>query len=63
MSYSVASRTDAPAVIEPTTLLLDNPTFLAKAKPEVVDAQRVREADAARDRDRLVAAYRRLAAV
>jgi hypothetical protein len=29
----------------------------------VVDEQRAREADAARDRDRLIAAYERLAAV
>jgi valyl-tRNA synthetase len=39
---------------------LDNPNFLAKAKPEVVEEQRGREADAARDRDRLKAAYDRL---
>jgi valyl-tRNA synthetase len=42
---------------------LDNPSFVAKAKPGVVDEQRAREADAARDRDRLMAAYQRLAAV
>ncbi len=42
---------------------LGNPQFLAKAKPEVVEEQREREADAARDRDRLRAAYDRLAAV
>jgi len=42
---------------------LANPQFLAKAKPEVVEEQREREADAARDRDRLRAAYDRLAAV
>jgi valyl-tRNA synthetase len=42
---------------------LDNPSFVAKAKPAVVDEQRAREADAARDRDRLIAAYERLAAV
>jgi valyl-tRNA synthetase len=39
---------------------LANPNFLAKAKPEVVEEQRGREADAARDRDRLRAAYDRL---
>jgi len=42
---------------------LDNPQFLAKAKPEVVEDQREREADASRDRDRLKAAYDRLAEV
>ena len=42
---------------------LGNPQFLAKAKPEVVEDQREREADAARDRDRLRAAYDRFAAV
>jgi valyl-tRNA synthetase len=42
---------------------LGNPQFLAKAKPEVVEEQREREADAARDRDRLRAAHDRLAAV
>jgi valyl-tRNA synthetase len=42
---------------------LGNPNFLAKAKPEVVEDQREREADASRDRDRLQAAYDRLAAV
>ncbi len=42
---------------------LDNPQFLAKAKPEVVEDQRGREADASRHRDRLKAAYDRLAAV
>jgi valyl-tRNA synthetase len=41
---------------------LGNPQFLAKAKPEVVEEQRERKADAARDRDRLRAAYDRLAA-
>jgi valyl-tRNA synthetase len=40
---------------------LGNPNFLAKAKQEVVEEQREREADAARDRDRLKAAYDRLA--
>jgi valyl-tRNA synthetase len=39
---------------------LANPNFLAKAKPEVVDEQREREADMTRDRDRLKAAYDRL---
>ena len=38
---------------------LANPNFVAKAKPEVVEEQREREADAARDRDRLRAAYDR----
>ena len=42
---------------------LDNPQFVAKAKPEIVEDQRERAADAARDRDRLRAAYQRLAAV
>ncbi len=42
---------------------LGNPQFLAKAKPEVVEDQREREADANRDRARLRAAYDRLAAV
>ena len=42
---------------------LGNPQFLAKAKPEVVEDQREREADANRDRNRLRAAYDRLAAV
>jgi valyl-tRNA synthetase len=41
---------------------LANPAFLAKAKPEVIDEQREREADARRDRDRLQAAYDRIAA-
>jgi valyl-tRNA synthetase len=39
---------------------LANPEFLAKAKPEVVDEQREREADARRDRDRLQAVYDRI---
>jgi valyl-tRNA synthetase len=39
---------------------LGNPNFLAKAKPEVVEEQRERQADAASDRDRLKAAYDRL---
>jgi valyl-tRNA synthetase len=42
---------------------LGNPGFLAKAKPEVVEEQREREADTRRDRDRLKAAYDRLEAV
>ena len=42
---------------------LGNPNFLAKAKEEVVEEQREREADATRDRDRLKAAYDRLGAV
>jgi valyl-tRNA synthetase len=42
---------------------LGNPGFLAKAKPEVIEEQREREADTRRDRDRLKAAYERLEAV
>jgi valyl-tRNA synthetase len=42
---------------------LGNSQFLAKAKPEVVEDQRLREADASRDRDRLKAAYDRLVPV
>jgi valyl-tRNA synthetase len=42
---------------------LGNPQFVSKAKPEIVEDQRERAADAARDRDRLRAAYERLAAV
>jgi valyl-tRNA synthetase len=42
---------------------LANPGFLAKAKAEVIDEQREREADARRDRDRFKAAYERLEAV
>jgi valyl-tRNA synthetase len=41
---------------------LANPNFLAKAKPEVVEEQREREADTTRDRDRLKAAFDRLTA-
>jgi valyl-tRNA synthetase len=41
---------------------LQNPAFLAKAKAEVIDEQRDREADARRDRDRLRAVYDRIAA-
>ncbi|MBV9829544.1 MAG: valine--tRNA ligase [Alphaproteobacteria bacterium] len=36
---------------------LANPAFLAKAKPEVIEEQREREADARRDRERLRAVY------
>jgi valyl-tRNA synthetase len=39
---------------------LANPNFIAKAKAEVVEEQREREADVIRDRDRLKAAYHRL---
>jgi valyl-tRNA synthetase len=42
------------------TAKLANPDFLAKAKPEIVEEQREREADASRDRARLKAAYDRL---
>src|SRR5437588_277378 len=42
---------------------LNNPSFLSKANPEVVDEQREREADARRDRERLKAVYDRLEAV
>ena len=42
---------------------LGNPGFLAKAKPEIIEEQREREADARRDRDRLRAAYERLGPV
>jgi valyl-tRNA synthetase len=41
---------------------LANPNFLAKAKPEVVEAQREHQEDTIRDRDRLRAAYDRLTA-
>jgi valyl-tRNA synthetase len=41
---------------------LANPAFLAKAKTEVIDEQREREADARRDRERLQAVYDRIAA-
>jgi valyl-tRNA synthetase len=41
---------------------LKNPAFLAKARPEVIDEQREREADALRDRARLRAVYERIAA-
>jgi valyl-tRNA synthetase len=42
---------------------LANPAFLAKAKAEVIEEQRSREADIRSDRDRLKAAYERLEAV
>jgi valyl-tRNA synthetase len=42
---------------------LGNPNFLAKAKAEVVEEQREREADMTRDRDRVKAAYERIAAL
>ncbi|MGH7030268.1 MAG: class I tRNA ligase family protein, partial [Stellaceae bacterium] len=42
---------------------LGNAQFLAKAKPEVVEEQRLREADLSCDRARLRAAYDRLATV
>ena len=42
---------------------LANPAFLERAKPEVVEEQRERQADIRRDRDRLHAAYERLEAV
>jgi len=42
---------------------LANPAFLSKAKPEVIEEQREREADIRRDRDRLKAAYDRLETV
>jgi valyl-tRNA synthetase len=42
---------------------LANPNFLVKAKAEVIEEQREREADATRDRDRLKAAYGRLTAI
>jgi valyl-tRNA synthetase len=41
---------------------LGNPNFLAKARSEVIEEQREREADATRDRDRLKAAFDRLPA-
>jgi valyl-tRNA synthetase len=42
---------------------LANPDFLANAKPDIVEEQREREADVSRDRDRIKAAYDRLAAI
>jgi valyl-tRNA synthetase len=42
---------------------LGNAAFLSKAKPEIIEEQREREADTRRDRDRLQAAYERLEAV
>jgi valyl-tRNA synthetase len=41
---------------------LGNPGFLSKAKPEIIEEQREREADIRRDRDRLQAARERLEA-
>jgi valyl-tRNA synthetase len=41
---------------------LSNPAFLAKAKPEVIEEQREREAGARRDRSRLQSVYERIAA-
>jgi valyl-tRNA synthetase len=41
---------------------LGNAQFLAKAKPEVIEEQRLREADAGRDRARMRAAYDRVEA-
>ncbi|HEX3863375.1 MAG TPA: valine--tRNA ligase [Stellaceae bacterium] len=41
---------------------LTNPAFLAKAKAEIIEEQREREADTRRDRDRLQAVYDRIAA-
>ena len=54
------SRLDAE--LTKIAVRLANPNFLAKAKAEVVEEQREREADVTRDRDRLRAAYDRLAA-
>jgi valyl-tRNA synthetase len=54
------SRLDAE--LTKIAVKLANPNFLAKAKAEVVEEQREREADVTRDRDRLRAAYDRLAA-
>jgi valyl-tRNA synthetase len=51
------------ADLEKIATKLANPGFLAKAKAEVIEEQREREADARRDRDRLKAAYQRLEAV
>jgi valyl-tRNA synthetase len=42
---------------------LSNPAFLEKAKPDIIEEQRDREADTRRDRDRLHSAYQRLEAV
>jgi valyl-tRNA synthetase len=42
---------------------LANPDFLAKAKAEIVEEQREREADVNRDRERVKAAYDRLTAI
>jgi valyl-tRNA synthetase len=51
------------AVIAQIDAKLGNPSFVAKAKPEVVEEQRQREAEASRDRDRLRAAHQQLPAV
>ncbi len=51
------------AVIAQIDAKLGNPSFVAKAKPEVVEEQRQREAEASRDRDRLRAAHEQLPAV
>jgi valyl-tRNA synthetase len=45
------------------TAKLANPDFLAKAKSEIVEEQREREADVSRDRDRIKTAYNRLTAI
>jgi valyl-tRNA synthetase len=42
---------------------LDNPHFVANAKPEIVEDQRERAAESARNRDRLKAALARLATI
>jgi valyl-tRNA synthetase len=42
---------------------LANPDFLAKAKSEIIEEQREREADFSRDRARIKAAYDRLTAI
>ena len=39
---------------------LRNPDFLAKARPEIIEEQRERQTDAARDRERLKSAYDQL---
>ena len=44
------------------TAKLANPNFLAKAKLEIIEEQREREAEASRDRARLKAAYQSLTA-
>jgi len=45
------------------TTKLANPDFLAKARAEIVEEQREREADVSRDRNRVKAAYDRLTAI